>query len=445
MNPTIDQGPDHLAIEPVFRLDRHPDGALSVRGMPDWNLNRPWGHVYDELVATLIDNEPNAHSDTLSATVHQRLSDAKLSRKRVQTLIKRTIKRLTQPSAIELARTLLGEPVTVTAYNLCVADGNTLEYLDQLDYGKLVKRYLATNLGVTPQGLRPQTIIEYFRTGLTRPEWTALTQLPNEFFERPRPSSLFQSHMGVPTENHHMYTVSEIQEAAKLSVLAGTALDTNAYLRILDVSRSARGRLNCEERVAALKRSIARLWGETAPEDRAAAIARVHHDKYVTIDYLAVHPMIDAATIDRRHYNTLYNAGRAWHARNNRNGWYRYRSDPSAVWDSAISETLHIDDHQAVPLTTGLMLIEEGQIMSHCVATYANACQTGGSRIFSIRTSDKHETHVATLELVPFNKRWHVNQLLGPRNRSVTRRIQAVGQRVATLYNAATAPQTADH
>lgn len=53
---------------------------------------------------------------------------------------------------------------------------------------------------------------------------------------------------------------------------------------------------------------------------------------------------------------------------------------------------------EAMELTTGRALFEEGKAMDHCVSSYAERCANGSSRIFSLRIGG---LRVATLELAP--------------------------------------------
>ncbi|MGI9423254.1 MAG: PcfJ domain-containing protein [Hyphomicrobiaceae bacterium] len=77
--------------------------------------------------------------------------------------------------------------------------------------------------------------------------------------------------------------------------------------------------------------------------------------------------------------------------------------------------------YNLVPLVTSRELIEEGEAMDHCVATYASAVAQGQCRIYSVRRGGRR---IATLELRWPNHRRDqpvINQLLGPSNVCVDR------------------------
>lgn len=77
--------------------------------------------------------------------------------------------------------------------------------------------------------------------------------------------------------------------------------------------------------------------------------------------------------------------------------------------------------YNLVPLVTSRELIEEGEAMDHCVATYASAVAQGQCRIYSVRRGGRR---IATLELRWLNQRRdqpEICQLLGPSNACVDR------------------------
>lgn len=73
---------------------------------------------------------------------------------------------------------------------------------------------------------------------------------------------------------------------------------------------------------------------------------------------------------------------------------------------------------QAVELNCGRLLAEDGLEQRHCIGSYANACATGASRIFSLRRDGKR---AATLELQRgHDGNWRSVQLRGKANCIVT-------------------------
>ena len=76
-----------------------------------------------------------------------------------------------------------------------------------------------------------------------------------------------------------------------------------------------------------------------------------------------------------------------------------------------------------VELTSARDLVEEGDAMNHCVATYASDVAQGQCRIYSVRRGNRR---IATLELQwPRNRRGRpfINQLLGHSNVAVDREV----------------------
>lgn len=105
------------------------------------------------------------------------------------------------------------------------------------------------------------------------------------------------------------------------------------------------------------------------------------------------------------------------------------------TWSSALDA--YVDEgYEVVPLTTSVDLAVEGTKMHHCVGSYADVCNVGRSRIFSIRKDGKS---LATAELVYDNrgKAWVLNQNRGPCNSTPDPDIMAVAHRLEEAYNAA--------
>lgn len=102
------------------------------------------------------------------------------------------------------------------------------------------------------------------------------------------------------------------------------------------------------------------------------------------------------------------------------------------TWDSLL-EGMTIDGVEVVPLTTSETLAEEGALQDHCVAGYDHACASGYSRIFSLRTEGKR----STLELGRDYRGWRVTQHRGFHNGEISKALEAVGLKVARLYQEA--------
>jgi hypothetical protein len=122
-------------------------------------------------------------------------------------------------------------------------------------------------------------------------------------------------------------------------------------------------------------------------------------------------------------------------------------------WESLL-DTFEYEGYTIIPLTSSLMLFDEGKEMKHCVGSYSNDCKFGFSRIFSIMKDNKK---LATCEIRAFetlsslnnwNSRtsnlpqspngdgaWTVRQVRGPCNDEVDSKIIAVSEHIAKEYN----------
>ena len=89
---------------------------------------------------------------------------------------------------------------------------------------------------------------------------------------------------------------------------------------------------------------------------------------------------------------------------------------PLVTWDSPLLETT-INDIVVRPLNSNHALIEEGQIMRHCVSSYVPQCRLKGYRVFSLTEPDGTRS---TLGLMPGRKGWQIDQHYGVGNGSVS-------------------------
>jgi hypothetical protein len=90
----------------------------------------------------------------------------------------------------------------------------------------------------------------------------------------------------------------------------------------------------------------------------------------------------------------------------------------------------------AVELDSGFLLAEEGLEQRHCIGTYANACASGATRVFSLRHNGRR---AATVELQRgHDETWHMVQIRGKANTVVRdpALLEAAG-RLAQAYSEA--------
>lgn len=99
--------------------------------------------------------------------------------------------------------------------------------------------------------------------------------------------------------------------------------------------------------------------------------------------------------------------------------------------------------YMAVELDCGYLLAEEGLEQRHCIGSYANACASGGTRVFSLRQGSAQGRRVATLEVQRGHDGvWRMVQIRGKANTPVHEPLllQAADQ-VVTAYGAAVRAQ----
>ncbi|MFO6419387.1 PcfJ domain-containing protein [Hylemonella sp. W303a] len=101
----------------------------------------------------------------------------------------------------------------------------------------------------------------------------------------------------------------------------------------------------------------------------------------------------------------------------------------------------------AVELDCGYLLAEEGLEQRHCIGSYANACASGGTRVFSLRQGSPQGRRVATLEVQRGHDGvWHMVQIRGKANTPVHEpQVLQVADQVVAAYAAAVQAQTDLH
>jgi len=131
-----------------------------------------------------------------------------------------------------------------------------------------------------------------------------------------------------------------------------------------------------------------------------------------------------------------------WHIRRPEPGINYVVQDVNQKWNCILPDTFEITESgetfEVVSLTNGQQLVDEGIALDHCVATYIDICVYGRSKIFSIRQDEKP---LATMELVPSNNKWIVNQVRGYDNKfnlisqEQEKNVKKVADTVSRMYN----------
>lgn len=103
------------------------------------------------------------------------------------------------------------------------------------------------------------------------------------------------------------------------------------------------------------------------------------------------------------------------------------------TWSAPV-QTMEWADCRFTVLSSELDLLEEGRAMQHCVGEYGDRCRETPLRIYSV-TSRRHGHRLATVSVeCQDNGRWAIDQLKGPGNDEVDRRVwEAAMMLVCTL------------
>ena len=134
---------------------------------------------------------------------------------------------------------------------------------------------------------------------------------------------------------------------------------------------------------------------------------------------------------------TLLGRSDRWHRQNFRyNGRSRYGLPPEAEgveWDSNLAQA-DIDGTLFTALTTPQALLNAGERLGNCLATFWRKCANGESRIFSAQLDPTHE---AAVELLNHGRHWLVGQVEAPRQGKPPQALRAAARKLATAYQAA--------
>ena len=427
----IEQGPNYIKIGSNFELRRLDDGRLELRGSPNFRVKRSWSFVYadllDEAAHAQRDINPGSSIATLREQAAERLAELGVTQKAVVNAIAKALKKFVDPEHYDYAKALFGSQVTADAYNLAALNGEVLEYMERIDHGPLSGIFVAGKLGVITGTLRPRDIIEHAKGDLNKNEWRYFLKLDPAL--------------------HTKVDLPMLRKVAQWSADCKTPIDPQSFngLHTLHTRISQRAG---SDKADALMHVALRHWADA--EDQPATAHFLSEDCNTLADWLYGNPDETPEVISRRHYTGLMGRARQWHHANNRYN-YRMALDATATWKSSIEETIYMDGLAVVPLITGADLIKEGEVMGHCVGTYAAKCKSGQSRIFSVRgraRPNEERAHVGTLELCPHQGEWSINQLYGPHNAQVSSEIRKVcvsmGKRYSNRTNGRPEPDETD-
>lgn len=176
---------------------------------------------------------------------------------------------------------------------------------------------------------------------------------------------------------------------------------------------------------------------------RKAKAADVRDQTIEVLDFIkAGHPVNKGAT-----WHSLLRRQEEWHRQQHRARIEEMKATreklPAYQWTPIVSEVQY-KDVTAVSLKTSDELWEEGDMLEHCVGTYAKKCFENEARIFSMRAADGQ--HLATLEIARNRNRWEIAQLRGYRNKAIRNpSVQALARQVLSQIKRVPMPSSTDN
>ena len=198
--------------------------------------------------------------------------------------------------------------------------------------------------------------------------------------------------------------------------------------RILDRTRGRPGAMR-EENARIFVRALMRVRLSGAEE------ANLAHEAQDVSDYVYAH----TAMLKGANWRSLCRRSDAWHRA------LLITVDPSKdVRWPALLPRYAMGAFLAVELDSGFLLAEEGLEQRHCIGTYANACASGATRVFSLR---RHGKRTATIELQRgHDDNWHMVQIRGKANSVVQDPavLEAAGQLTLAYTQAARSREHAE-
>ena len=134
---------------------------------------------------------------------------------------------------------------------------------------------------------------------------------------------------------------------------------------------------------------------------------------------------------------TLLARSERWHnrVRERRPAWSAPAQALATAWESTLPETA-IGDFVFTPVTTGRALAALGETMGNCLATFWDRCQSGHSRIFTVRETQA-EKHTAAAEIQRDGTAWRGGQLEGHHRRPVSEAMREAVAALPALYQKA--------
>lgn len=171
--------------------------------------------------------------------------------------------------------------------------------------------------------------------------------------------------------------------------------------RILDRTRGRPDQTR-EENARIFLRAVMRVRLSDAEESNLA------HEAQDVSDFVYAH----TAVLKGATWKSLHRRSDEWH----RALLISVDPDKDVRWP-ALLPVFETGQFLAVELNTGLSLAEEGLEQRHCIGTYANACASGATRVFSLR---HHGRRAATLELQRrHDGSWRMVQIRGKANSAI--------------------------
>lgn len=180
----------------------------------------------------------------------------------------------------------------------------------------------------------------------------------------------------------------------------------------------------CQPALRGVERILDRTRGRPGPlrEDNARIFLRAIMRARLSVEEEAnlAHEAQDVSDFVYAHTSVL--KGVTWRSLCRRSdAWHRallitVDPDKDVRWP-ALLPVYATGPFLALELDSGFLLAEEGLEQRHCIGTYANACASGATRVFSLR---HHGKRTATIELQRgHDGAWHMVQIRGKANTAI--------------------------
>lgn len=377
-------------------------------GRASWFVNEdfPINAVWPNIHYTLVHELKRLGLDSPK----QHLNDAGITADKAPRYIKTRITKIFNKEVLKsLDDALPRAGVTLKVYNSVVKHADVIKHLNAIDHNNVVRVLVArASYGNLRSG---EAAITAVKGPLTKPEWEMFLNLPKKVVLAHSLTVL-------------RYTCKFITESKDKGALDRLD-DVLKYLANFEERKRWGVQLNEGVYECLAKLTVGRII------DGYGSTVAMYHEPNM-IDYLYAN-QTTKAQLERIDYLGLRRRCEEYHQNLQVAGRIDQRYPRDVFWNPYVEEEKVLNDLIIVPLSNSVDLGEEGTVMQHCVGGYWSRCQSGSSRIFSVRNLDAER--LATLELSPSSTGWRFNQVHGPRNRRVSPKIRETCEEYVEFFN----------